>query len=58
MLIIDSSSVLSFSTQLRDVPKDLRPEMRKSIIRGGDRIVNIWRCRSVEPGEPDEDKHE
>lgn len=40
MIIIDGSDVLSFSRQLRDVPKDMRRGLRKSIVEASDVLVS------------------
>lgn len=39
MLTIDASQVISFGEQLRDVPKELRPRLRKAIVSAGDAVA-------------------
>jgi hypothetical protein len=43
MLTIDGSEVLAFSLQLRDVPTELRPELRRNIIDAGELIASTAR---------------
>ena len=46
MITIDGSQVLSFSLQLRDVPKEARKELRRNILDATDVIVQTARSNA------------
>jgi hypothetical protein len=46
MLTIDGSQIIAFSLQLRDVPKELRPELRRNIIDAADVIAAAARSNA------------
>jgi hypothetical protein len=46
MLTIDGSEVIAFSLQLRDVPTDLRPELRRNIIDAANVIAAAARSNA------------